>query len=602
MFLSWESLVYELREGIFGSKKTVLHGISGYVREGELLAIIGPSGAGKTSLLSLLSGQSERSAGRISLNGFTVQSSRLARCSKVVFQDECLFATMTVKEHLTFAAKMRLSGTRTDSEISEVVKRIIESLRLRECKSNLIGDHMIPGISGGQARRVTIGMELVDDSPHQILFLDEPTTGLDSTSAGDVVRILKDFASQGHIVICSIHQPSTDMFSQFDKLLLVSQGHQCFFGPPLLALEFFTKTMKHEMEAFVSPSDFLVERIAVSTPEVKAISSAYMESEYFKHSVSKNDPTLVTDTKFPRANAAPVLRQFPQLLWRFTVEYMRNPYAFNIRAFLFVSMAFICGTEALLLPFDYRTLPVRIAMCWLPIGFMSWFPLGQIGAFLIDGKMFLRQRQNNYFSVPVYYIAQSLVKLIFVGVQTMLFCLMFYFLINFDYTVEKFFYFFLIVVAMQYFSESFVQLLALLIPDFPTGVALFSIFYIAMHLGCGWLVVRSAIPSHWIWFFWMDPVTYGFSGVMNNEFRGNNYTCANVTNEFTNITGCSCIFPDLNGDCVQQGSEVISYYGFSIINKWLSLGVLWSYVGVMNFFYYLLLYFYCTKKRYLFTY
>lgn len=200
--LSWKDLSVTVMTK--GGEKRILKGLSGQIRPGEVLAIMGPSGCGKSTLLDTLSGRihSVSVEGSIMVNGHA--TSLAFGTAAYVPQDDVLIGTLTVKETLLYSARLRLpSGTRR-ADIEATVDQIIKDLGLDVCANVPIGNWHMRGISGGQKRRVSIGVELVT-SP-RIIFLDEPTSGLDSASSFYVMLAVRRLAHEGRTICSTIHQ------------------------------------------------------------------------------------------------------------------------------------------------------------------------------------------------------------------------------------------------------------------------------------------------------------------------------------------------------------------------------------------------------------
>ena len=223
-----------------GEVKTILNDISGSVNCGNVLALLGPSGAGKTSLLNALAGISNGScstSGEVLLDGIPRDES-FRELSAFVHQDDALFSTLTVRESIEYSAFLRLPCHMPLFEKKMRASKILTELDLEAVAESRIGDATTRGISGGERRRVSIGMELVT-SP-KILFLDEPTSGLDSTNANSIISLLQALASHGRIVILSIHQPSAKALQLMDKILLLAKGGKIMYaGTPEKAVQFF---------------------------------------------------------------------------------------------------------------------------------------------------------------------------------------------------------------------------------------------------------------------------------------------------------------------------------------------------------------------------
>ena len=164
-------------------QKIILNNLNGYFSHGKLTGIIGPSGAGKTSLIEILSGQSKTGTvtGNLFLNGNPSDINIMKKISGFVFQDDIILKTMTVKEALYMSALLRLPETISNEEKENKVNEMISLLHLENCKDTIVGDSLSKGISGGERKRLSVGMEMITNP--SIIFLDEPTSGLDTYSA-----------------------------------------------------------------------------------------------------------------------------------------------------------------------------------------------------------------------------------------------------------------------------------------------------------------------------------------------------------------------------------------------------------------------------------
>jgi ABC-type multidrug transport system ATPase subunit len=193
-----------------------------------------PSGSGKTTLLNVLAGRvvgghgGKILTGSITANGEIVRPAAFRRKVAYVTQEDALFATATAREALEFSAKLRLPVSTSKADRDKVIDDMIISLGLVRCQNTMVGSNLVRGLSGGERKRVAIGVELVANPT--CLFLDEPTSGLDSWSALNVVRILKAISATGCTIICSIHQPSSEVFNSFDSLVLLGLGNVIFQG------------------------------------------------------------------------------------------------------------------------------------------------------------------------------------------------------------------------------------------------------------------------------------------------------------------------------------------------------------------------------------
>ncbi|KAH7951153.1 hypothetical protein HPB52_005332 [Rhipicephalus sanguineus] len=185
-----------------------------------MTAIMGPSGAGKTTLLNILSGHYDRGyEGEVQVNGYVREAKLFNLQSCYVMQDDCLLGYLTVRETLAMSVELRTS-TRGRRKISEMVEDALELWGLQGCANTLARS-----LSGGERKRLVIAQELMSDVP--VVFLDEPTSGLDSCSALRCVRVLKTLADNGRTVLCSLHNPSASVFSQFDRTVVFMASPLC---------------------------------------------------------------------------------------------------------------------------------------------------------------------------------------------------------------------------------------------------------------------------------------------------------------------------------------------------------------------------------------
>lgn len=221
--------------------KMLLNGISGEAKEGEMMAVLGASGSGKSTLIDALADRIAKESlhGSITLNGEVLESSLHKVISAYVMQDDLLFPMLTVEETLMFSAEFRLPRSLSKKKKQARVQTLIDQLGLRNAATTVIGDEGHRGVSGGERRRVSIGIDIIHDPI--ILFLDEPTSGLDSTSAYMVVKVLQRVAKSGSIVIMSIHQPSYRILGLLDKLLFLSRGNTVYSGSPTDLPRFFSE-------------------------------------------------------------------------------------------------------------------------------------------------------------------------------------------------------------------------------------------------------------------------------------------------------------------------------------------------------------------------
>ena len=239
------------------SEQVLLTSVSGKFSTGTLTGILGPSGSGKTTLLNVLSGRLKNTGGSLLVNDLEDDINRYQKVIGYVPQDDILLRNLTVSEILYHSANLRLPETLTAEERKRKVNDTIKILSLEHVRNVEIGDEFARGISGGERKRVNIASELV--AGPAVLFLDEPTTGLDSASAFDCIQCLKKVADIGTNVICVLHQPGNAAFAFFDKILLLSQGGRiAYLGPSEKCVPYFVG-LGFTAPSFCNVPDFLLD-------------------------------------------------------------------------------------------------------------------------------------------------------------------------------------------------------------------------------------------------------------------------------------------------------------------------------------------------------
>ncbi|KAL9924202.1 ATP-binding cassette subfamily G member 4 isoform 1-T6 [Glossina fuscipes fuscipes] len=249
--LEFHNLTYEVPD-VDKEKKRILHSVSGEFRPGELTAIMGPSGAGKTTLLNILASfGAKQLSGEIRINENLRDVKTFRKMSRYIMQNDTIDPHFTVLESMMLAAGLKLGTTLPQQQRMQIINEILTMLRLQKA-ANTKGLRL----SGGERKRLCIAMELVNNPP--IIFLDEPTTGLDDISSSQCVALLRRIAHAGRTVICSIHTPPAKLFEMFDKVYIMAEGECIYQGSvpnivPYLAHIGLTCPLTY------NPADFIIE-------------------------------------------------------------------------------------------------------------------------------------------------------------------------------------------------------------------------------------------------------------------------------------------------------------------------------------------------------
>nr|XP_043613081.1 ABC transporter G family member 14-like [Erigeron canadensis] len=422
--LKFEEVVYTVK--LKGAReKTILNGVTGMVCPGELLAMLGPSGSGKTTLLTALGGRlAGKLSGKITYNNKPFCGS-IKRRTGFVTQDDVLYPHLTVTETLLFTAMLRLPTTLSQQDKVNHVDRVVAELGLTKCQNTMIGGPLVRGISGGEKKRVSIGQEMLINP--SLLLLDEPTSGLDSTTAQRILSTIKRLANGGRTVVTTIHQPSSRIYHMFDKVVLLSEGSQIYYGPASTALEYFY-SIGFSTLVTVNPADILLDLANGISPDSaqddeqgedlegpKAVRQKLV-SCYDTHILTrlKTDLCDLNHAKegLTRSRAQSEQwctswwHQFKVLIQRGIKE--RRFEAFNkLRIFQVISVAILAGLLWWHTPTSH--LGDRIAMLFFFSVFWGFYPLyNAVFTFPQERRMLIKERSSGMYRLSSYFLARTI--------------------------------------------------------------------------------------------------------------------------------------------------------------------------------------------------
>ncbi|CAL4913880.1 unnamed protein product [Urochloa decumbens] len=533
--------------------KTLLDNISGEAREGEIMAVLGASGSGKSTLIDALANRivKESLHGSVTLNGESLDGNLLKVISAYVMQDDLLYPMLTVEETLMFAAEFRLPRSLPTKEKKKRVQALIDQLGLRNAANTIIGDEGHRGVSGGERRRVSIGVDIIHDPI--VLFLDEPTSGLDSTSAFMVVKVLQRIAQSGSVVVMSIHQPSYRILGLLDRLLFLSRGQTVYYGPPSALPSFFEDFGKpipgnenptefaldliRELETMPDGARDLVEhnkkwqtRMA---PKMKHHEKPTLSlKEAISASISRGKLVSgATDGSVslrPESAAAPAaaVSKFANPFWvemgvltrRAFINTKRTPEIFIIRLAAVLVTGFILATIFWRLDDSPKGVQERLGFFAIAMSTMFYTCSDALPVFLNERYIFLRETAYNAYRRSSYVLSHTVVGFPSLIVLSFAFALTTFFAVGLAGGAEGFFFFVAIVLASFWAGSGFATFLSGVVTNvmlgYPVVVSTLAYFL----LFSGFFINRDRIPSYWIWFHYLSLVKYPYEAVMQNEF------------------------------------------------------------------------------------
>ncbi|GAB2300532.1 ABC transporter G member 20 [Dionaea muscipula] len=533
--LSFNNLTYSVKIrqspilcGSHHLQKVLLDDISGEAREGEIMAVMGASGSGKSTLIDALADRisKERLKGSVTLNGRVLEPKLLKAISAYVMQDDLLFPMLTVEETLMFSAEFRLPRTLFSKSMKKArVEAVIDQLGLRDAADTVIGDEGHRGVSGGERRRVSIGMDMIHDPI--VLFLDEPTSGLDSTSAFMVVKVLQRIAHSGSIVIMSIHQPSYRILSLFDRLIILSRGQTVYSSSPDNLPGFFAE-FGHPIPEREDRSEFaldLIRQLELDSTE------ALVEFSRLWQERTQSPPPPPPPMEILEAAADDDDDDDSELysnpLWvevyvigkRSLLNARRMPELFRTRFVGILLTGVVLSTVFLSIDESPKGAEERISFFAAAISTM-YFTCGEaMPVFLQERYIFMRETSFNAYRRTSYVLSQTLIAIPSLLVLAITFAAATFWTTRLSGGLSGFLVYFLFIFAALWAGHSFVTFLSGVVSQVIIGyivvVALLSYFA----LFGGFFITRDRIPGYWIWFHYLSLAKYPYDGVLLNEFR-----------------------------------------------------------------------------------
>jgi len=513
-------------------ERKLLDNVWGEVPAKQTTAIMGPSGAGKTSLLNVLAGRSA-TRGRITitsdvrLNNYQVNPTSVAVRQQIAFvaQDDSLQVTSTPREAIRFSAKLRLPRFTTDEEIEVLTSRMLIELGLEDCADTIVGGELIKGISGGQRKRTSVGVELVTKPP--LVFLDEPTSGLDSFSAVQLCQVLKKVANAGSSVLFTIHQPSSEIFNSFDHLILLNRGLVMYQGPVAGVPNYFG-ARKHPNPPNYNPADWIMNVAqSVDIDQLKADGFFPEDTrklgEAFESGNSKHDALGITTHSDNSVLDDRPVSFFTELRLLFTREIT------NFRR----------DTTALITKFGLTTfLGVLIGIIFLGVGDTSNESINNInsrfGALIISLMMgmfgtaqdalmkfpaerpvFLREYSTNHYGVASYFLSRLTMEATLTFMQIVWLSLLTYFMIGFQIA---FYWYFLVTYALAMASTALAVTLGSAVDDPKLAAEMLPLLFVPQMLFAGFFVATDLIPVWLRWAQYLCSLTYALRLMVLEEF------------------------------------------------------------------------------------
>ncbi|PHT69158.1 Pleiotropic drug resistance protein 4 [Capsicum annuum] len=514
-------------QGIEEDRLQLLRDVSGAFRPGILTALVGVSGAGKTTLMDVLAGRKTGGfiEGSIKISGYPKNQTTFARVSGYCEQNDIHSPYVTIYESLLYSAWLRLPSDMFVEEVMELVE-------LKPLRNALVGLPGVDGLSTEQRKRLTTAVELVANP--SIIFMDEPTSGLDARAAAIVMRTVRKTVDTGRTVVCTIHQPSIDIFEAFDELLLMKRGGQVIYAGSLGAR---SQTMVEYFEAIQgvpkirecdNPATWMLDvssssmeaKLDVDFADVYAKSDLYQRNQQLIEELSTPAPRS-KDLYFPTQYSQSFITQCKACFWKQHWSYWRNSQYNAIRFFMTVIIGIMFGVifwnkgNQIYRQQDLLNLLGATYAAVMFLGATNASAVQSVVA--VERTVFYRERAAGMYSELPYAFAQVAIETIYVAVQTFIYSLLLFSMIGYQWTAAKFFYFYyFIFMCFTYFSMYGMMVVALT-PGYQIAAIVMSFFLSFWNLFSGFLVPRPLIPVWWRWYYWGSPVAWTIYGIFASQ-------------------------------------------------------------------------------------
>ncbi|RVD92306.1 ABC transporter [Tubulinosema ratisbonensis] len=496
---------------LLNKKKEILKNLNGKIESNSMVAILGPSGAGKSSFLNSLAGRIPSNLtlySDIYINGYSREEVNWANLIGYVEQDFHAYEQQSVAETFNFIAELKGIG-RIEVEM------LISQLNLSTCKNTYLSN-----LSGGQKKRVSIGIELLNNP--KILFLDEPLSGLDSFNAMNIIEILSKLKNEKSIIM-TVHQPSYKMLQYFDKIILISEGMLVFDGELDEGIRFFNENGFY-CPTFSSPSDFFLENISIDTLNEDSKMKSYQNLyKLVRANEIKSYEIVKKDLKFS-SNQTNTSKNLVPLIKRNAINFLRD------KRYIFTQLGqkivFLILLGSMFFNLD-NSLHAIQSISGLIIFLINNSMFGTcapiFSTFGMEKKIIQRERRSGLYNGFHAYVSKFVIEYSFISITTIFYISILYWVVKLENNFWIFLYFLLIQLLISTFACAFALAVSTLTPNQRLAQVFGSMIALVFVMNGGFYSNINTTPKYVRWLIWVSPVNYAYKASMQIIFKNKTF-------------------------------------------------------------------------------
>ena len=502
-----------------------LRKVSATISSGRLTAILGPSGSGKTTLLNILAGRASKDSipgcslsGQFSINGKMIDPVKERMQFSYVLSEDAIHGLSTPYESLMFAINLKRPDL-SKEEKEKKVDSLLNQLGITDCKHTFVGNELIKGISSGERKRTSVGIDLIHDPI--CCFLDEPTTGLDSYTAYNLVALLKSLAKEGRCVMSTIHQPASETFALFDDVIFIAKGAIVYHGPVHDVKKYFAKA-GYPCPDNYNPADFVMTLIQ-TLPEDKMqslVASWQVSMDEEKRQILSKRGEALSTLQLPKIKRASFAAQYMELAVREGRMQKRDKRLIGMRFGSPLFLAVLIGG----ILFNQGTSGISqshvAAVTFLLIGSMMSSAQPLILTYPYERPVFIREYSGGMYNILPYFLSKVTYEMPFAVIQCVLVLVVNYYMTgligNFGIILSG-------MILISWASAALATGVGAIAENPSQAIEMFPIIIMPQFLFAGLWVRIDAIPVALRWIQYLVPMKYAINILYYGEFE-------NVTN------------------------------------------------------------------------